>query len=661
MPNPELQVKIGAVITDLEKNLAKAQKSLEKFSKKSEKLGKQFKKTGKTLSKSLTVPLTILGVLAIKTAADFETLNVALRTTFKGNEKAAKAAFDQIIKFAAKTPFQIEQVASAFIKLKNFGLDPSEKALTSYGNTAAAMGKSLDQMIEAVADAATGEFERLKEFGIKASQQGDQVAFTFRGVTTTVKKEAAAIEGFLIGLGEVEFAGGMEAQSKTFSGRLSTLKDNIAILSNEFGKILIEMVEPLIDKIGALAKRFQALSPELKKTIVVIGLVVAAVGPLLVALGFLMTSVIPGLIVAFGFLSGTVLPAVIAAFTSLNTVMLANPVIAVAAAIGLLVVGFNNMLQKISPMVTKLQTFFNLVRAGFDHAKFMELQLLDAAAAMDEQSLAAARANRELEILAMNEKLAADEAANLTKNLLAQATAVKKVRNAVKSIDTKQSGFSSLGKPIKEKIAKDKHGKSVGGIDENGVLVNLRPTEKALSDAQANMLLSLQKFNEDANAIIQGGIANTFAGIGDAIGGALATGGNVLDALGNALLSAIGEIAIRLGEAAISIGVAMLAIKLAFTNPFTAIAAGVALVALGSALGAMANSAVNGGGGNFAGDTGGGGSSRRSGFSSSSSSFSSNGGTVVFEIAGTKLVGVLSNTLNRNRALGGSNNLLLSQ
>jgi hypothetical protein len=38
------------------------------------------------------------------------------------------------------------------------------------------MGKDMMQMIEAVADASTGEFERLKEFGIKASKQGDQVA-----------------------------------------------------------------------------------------------------------------------------------------------------------------------------------------------------------------------------------------------------------------------------------------------------------------------------------------------------------------------------------------------------------------------------------------------------------------------------------------------------
>jgi hypothetical protein len=35
-------------------------------------------------------------------------------------------------------------------------------------------------------------------------------------------------------------------------------------------------------------------------------------------------------------------------------------------------------------------------------------------------------------------------------------------------------------------------------------------------------------------------------------------------------------------------------------------------------------------------------------------------GNVVFEIAGTKLVGVLNNTLKKNKSLGGSTNLLYS-
>jgi hypothetical protein len=90
------------------------------------------------------------------------------------------------------------------------------------------MGKDLDQLIEAVADATTGEFERLKEFGIKAKSEGDNVSFTFRGVTTTVGKNAAEIEKFLIDLGQNNFAGAMAEQMGTLNGIISNAKDAIA-------------------------------------------------------------------------------------------------------------------------------------------------------------------------------------------------------------------------------------------------------------------------------------------------------------------------------------------------------------------------------------------------------------------------------------------------
>ena len=173
---------------------------------------------------SLTGRLADVGVHALSTAANFERMKTALATTLGGTE-AASAAFAQLQAFAAATPYSLEEVTNGFLKLKARGLDGGEKALRAYGDTASAMGKSLDDMIEAVADASTGEFERLKEFGIQASSQGDKVALTFRGVTTTVAKEARAIEAELIRLGEVNFAGGMEAQSRTLGGLWSTMKD----------------------------------------------------------------------------------------------------------------------------------------------------------------------------------------------------------------------------------------------------------------------------------------------------------------------------------------------------------------------------------------------------------------------------------------------------
>ncbi|MGV8864108.1 MAG: DUF4214 domain-containing protein, partial [Pseudomonas sp.] len=95
----------------------------------------------------------------------------------------------------------------------------------SYGNTASAMGKDLNQMIEAVADAATGEFERLKEFGIKAKVNGDQVSLIFQGVTTKVGNNAKEIESFLIKLGETKFGDAMALRMATLDGAVSNLGD----------------------------------------------------------------------------------------------------------------------------------------------------------------------------------------------------------------------------------------------------------------------------------------------------------------------------------------------------------------------------------------------------------------------------------------------------
>ncbi len=170
----------------------------------------------------------------VDTITKFERLEASLKTVTGSAEKAAQA-FKHIQDFTSKTPFQLHEVTSAFIKLKSLGLKPSEAALKSYGNTAIAMGKSLDQMIEAVADATTGEFERLKEFGIKARTQGEQVTFTFQGISTTVGKNAAEIEGYLRSIGEVQFAGAIEAKANTLVTSIARMKDAFSKLVKAIG------------------------------------------------------------------------------------------------------------------------------------------------------------------------------------------------------------------------------------------------------------------------------------------------------------------------------------------------------------------------------------------------------------------------------------------
>ena len=125
----------------------------------------------------------------LKVNREFQSLKASL-VNATGSLANSALAFDFIKDFAKSTPYDVAQVTESFIQLANRGLKPSFEALRSYGNTAASQGKPLKQMIEAVSDAATGEFERLLDFGIKASQANDKVTFSFRGTKTVVDDNA---------------------------------------------------------------------------------------------------------------------------------------------------------------------------------------------------------------------------------------------------------------------------------------------------------------------------------------------------------------------------------------------------------------------------------------------------------------------------------------
>jgi len=225
--------KVKKALDGVERSATKGAKAIEKNQKAIDRLAKSSAIAGK-VAKGLAVAMAVtagvvvgLGKAVIGTGMSFESLKVQLKTA-TGSAEGAEKAFAFVREFAKNTPFQVEEITRAFVKMTNLGLDPSERALTSYGDTASAMGKSLDQMVEAVADAAVGEFERLKEFGIKARKQGDEISFTFRGVKTTIGNNSKEIEGFLIGLGEQNFAGGMAEQMGTLSGIVSNAKDAFA-------------------------------------------------------------------------------------------------------------------------------------------------------------------------------------------------------------------------------------------------------------------------------------------------------------------------------------------------------------------------------------------------------------------------------------------------
>lgn len=235
--------KITAEERAMLRELSKFKKQLDETGDSAKKVGKDLDGMGQVAAKAGTV---IAGIFAadkvmgfakevIAVTAEFQKLSAVLTNTL-GSRSAAAGAMTRIQEFASQTPFSVQELTQSFVKLSNQGFTPTTAQLRKLGDLASSTGKGFDQLAEAIIDAQTGEFERLKEFGIRASKAGDQVTFTFKGVQTQTKFTNEAIREYLTSLGDLQgVSGAMAAISGTLGGQISNLGDSWDSLLNTIG------------------------------------------------------------------------------------------------------------------------------------------------------------------------------------------------------------------------------------------------------------------------------------------------------------------------------------------------------------------------------------------------------------------------------------------
>jgi uncharacterized protein (DUF305 family) len=249
MANEKLIVELSAQIQGLKQGLDNASKEISKFNtntnnaaKNTEKdfdaIGSTASKVGGIVAGAFAVGSIVnFGRGVIAATSEFQKFEAVLSNTL-GSSSAAQLALSQIQEFAATTPFQINELTGAFVKLANQGFTPNITQMRLLGDLASSTGKSFDQLAEAILDAQTGEFERLKEFGVRAAVAGDQVTFTFKGIKTQVDNTSEAIRGYVLSLGAAEgVSGSMEKISGTLGGRISNVQDSFTQLQTTIGQI----------------------------------------------------------------------------------------------------------------------------------------------------------------------------------------------------------------------------------------------------------------------------------------------------------------------------------------------------------------------------------------------------------------------------------------
>ncbi|MBV1758140.1 MAG: hypothetical protein KMY55_09905 [Dethiosulfatibacter sp.] len=340
-----LIVRAGADFSELEKELASA-------SKKISKAGKELGKVGKSMTMAVTLPIVGIGIAMGKSAMDLEATEAKYNTVFG---EMTKDADDFIKKFQELTPATTASARSMASGIQDllvpmgFARDEATKmtgetmhlvgALTNFNSAT----HSAEDVANAFQSALTGSYEPLKRLGIQVSKEqvtnkAYEMGLVEVGGEVTKAMEAQALMALAYEQSGDALAGYTEANldAKT---KMGLMKAELTDVAASFGQHLLPIINNVIDALRRASEWFGGLTEEQQKTILVVGAVVAAIGPLLIIAGKMMTGL--SAIITVGKSLGVVLTGLKAAF-AVMTGPIGLVIIAIAAAIAIGVLLYKN-------------------------------------------------------------------------------------------------------------------------------------------------------------------------------------------------------------------------------------------------------------------------------------------------------------------------------
>lgn len=302
-----------------------------------------------------------LGVKAVQAAGNFQQVQAAM-TNMLGSAERAKNLLGQLQDFAAKTPFEFNDVAAASQKFLAFGFTAEQiiPTLKAVGDAAAGVGlgkEGIDRITLALGQMAakskvqSDEMLQLTEAGIPAWQMlADKIGTSVPQAMDMVSKGAVdAQTGLqaLVGGMEEKFGGMMDQQAQTITGTWSNMMDGLSQSAIAVGQQISDALN-LPDLFSSLGDSLQQFANLVKNQ----------------GIGEALSQMIPPEVeVAAAGLATTLTVATIPALQSFAL----NAKLAAAPLAGSFLTGLNtlkNALATIPPGMAAATTSFTLMKTG---------------------------------------------------------------------------------------------------------------------------------------------------------------------------------------------------------------------------------------------------------------------------------------------------------
>lgn len=270
MADYTLSAKITGDATGFDRAIKDAEKSAGNFQKTIGDMGKKLSSAGMSLQsagKKITMATTAfagIAAIGVKYNATMETYATSFEVMTGSAEKAAEVV-DELKDIAASTPFEMPELAETTQLLMNYGFTADDaldkmqmlgdisqgsaekmnRIATAYGQMSSAGKVSLEdvkQMIEA-------GFNPLQEISESTGESMESLYDRISAGTISVDEITASMQRSTSEGGR--YFQSMEKQSQTFSGQMSTLKDNVqGLLGNVTSGIFEKLAQDVLPKIN---------------------------------------------------------------------------------------------------------------------------------------------------------------------------------------------------------------------------------------------------------------------------------------------------------------------------------------------------------------------------------------------------------------------------
>lgn len=496
----------------------------------------------KTIADLATSAMNAYGSDTLGASDATDILTAAVREG-KLEASALAGAMGGVIPIASNMGVGFDEVAAAMAAMSRTGTDAASGA-TQLNAILASIKKPTQQAEDALARMGTSSSEvqkSLEEKGLIATLEELQQGLTKTGMdASAIFPNIRALKGFLdltgaglesnkeifdaltksMGATNIAF----EETSKSASFKMTKSLEEMKAPLMEIGTILLQMLVPVVTKLGnylkGLADDFRGLDESTQKMIITIGGIIAAVGPMLLIFGKIV-GVIGSL--------GPILTAAATGFRLLTAAMLANPILAVAAAVLALGTAIYKYTQAQKDALAEVNTIEEVESALADkRKKFLEesAKLADGYGGKTRENVrilqdeirALEDKKRALEAIAAPAAPTAPTGAGVvlpTEETTASAdTSVKAIEAVGTSL--KAMGAVKIGNPlegVKNNVVSDANeiGIAVTGFDEKWV--RLQETAYLVGGEVANAMSNLAGAAIDSLGLAANGMEGFLAGI----------------------------------------------------------------------------------------------------------------------------------------------------